>query len=99
MAVPEDGDGVRDGENVLEEVGDEDEALAGLLEPPQRREEPLDLGRRQGGGRLVENDDAGPRIEHAAELDQLLEAERQAADRGARIDLDAQAAEMLAGQP
>ena len=63
----------------------------------QHLEQPLHLGRRQRRGRLVEDDDAGAREQHAGELDQLLQADRQRAHAGARIDVDAEAGEMLAG--
>ena len=59
-------------------------------------EEPLHLRGRQRGGRLVENDDARAGEEHAGDLDQLLQADRQRAHALARIDVDAEAGEMLA---
>ena len=72
-----------------------------MLRPPRasRRsvEQPLDLGRRQRRGRLVEDDDAGAREQHAGELDQLLQADRQIAEPRHRIDVDAESGELLAG--
>ncbi len=79
-------------ENVVEEVRDEDEAAARRPQPPQHREQPLDLGRRERRGRLVQNDDPRAGEQHAAELDQLLQAEGQATHARARIDVDAEAA-------
>ena len=68
-----------------------------LAQPPQRRKQPLDLGRRERGGRLVEDDDAGAREQHAGDLDQLLHADRQVAEPRHRIDVDAEFGELLAG--
>ena len=59
------------------------------LEPAQHGEQLLDLGRRQGRGRLVQDDDPRPAEQHPAQLDQLLQPERQPAALGRRVDIDA----------
>ena len=76
---------------------DEDDAAPARPHGAQHLEQALHLGRRERRGRLVENDDAGAGEQHAGELDQLLQADRQRAHAGARIDVDAEAREMLAG--
>ena len=97
LAVAENRHAVRDGEHVVEKVGDEDEALARALEAAKHGKETLDLRRRERRGGLVEDDDACPGEKHPAELDQLLQAERQGSDARAGVDIDAEALEMLAG--
>ncbi|MEY9920108.1 hypothetical protein ABIF99_006423 [Bradyrhizobium japonicum] len=54
-------------------------------------------GRGEGGGRLVQDDDAGAGEQHAGDLDQLLQPDREVAEPGHRIDVDAEAGELLAG--
>ena len=87
-AVPEHRHPVGDLEHVFQEVGDEDEAGARALETVQHGEQLLDLGRGQRGSRLVQDDDPSPAEEDAAKLDQLLQAERQPAAFGGRVDVD-----------
>ena len=94
-AVAEHRDAVADRQHVVEEMRDEHDAAPGLAQPAQQREQPLDLGRRQRRGRLVQDDDARAGEQHARELDQLLQAERQRAHPRARIDVDAEALQML----
>ena len=60
-------------------------------------EQAFDLGRRQRRGRLVENDDARAREQHAREFDQLLHADRKIAEAGARVDVEAKVLELLGG--
>src|SRR3954463_14813262 len=48
--------------------------------PPQRREQPLDLGRGEGGRRLIQDDDARAGEQHARDLDQLLKPDREVAE-------------------
>ena len=62
-------------------------------------EQAVDLGRRERGGGFVEDDDACARKEHARDLDQLLQADRQVADALVRIDIDAERGELLARGP
>ena len=77
-------------ENVVEEMRDEDDAAPLIAQPAQHSEQRSHLGRRQGRGRLVENDDAGAREQHAGKLDQLLHARSAASPMPARwVDVDA----------
>ena len=89
--------GVGDAQNVLDEMGDEDDAGAFVAQAPQGREQALHLRRREGGGRLVEDDDAGAREQHAGDLDELLQADRQVAEPRHRIDVDAEPCKLLTG--
>ena len=96
-AVAEHRHRVGDAQYVLDEMRDEDDRGALFAQPSQGREQPLHLRRRQRRGRLVEDDDAGAREQHAGDLDQLLQADRQIADPRQRIDVDAEPRELLAG--
>ena len=65
-------------------------------ELPQHREEPFGLALVEGRIRLVE--DQQPRLlqQHAAELDQLLLADAEPADRRLDIDMEAELVEQVA---
>ena len=52
--------------------------------------------RREGRGGFVEDDDAGAREQDAGDLDELLQADRQVAERGTRIDVDAEPGQLFA---
>ena len=56
------------------------------------------LGRREGGGRLVHDQDAGVERERLGDLDELLLADPQAADAGLGVEVDAEAGEQRAGR-
>ena len=73
-----------------------------MLRPPSRSfaehaEQALDLGRRQRRGRLVENDDARAREQHARKFDQLLHADRKIAEPRARVDVEPEVLELRCG--
>ena len=87
-AVAKDGDRVRNLQDVVEEMRDEDDASAALAQLGENAEQALDLGRRQRGCRLVENDDARAREQDARELDKLLNADRKIAEARARVDVE-----------
>ena len=55
-------------------------------ERPDDVEQVAGLGRRQHGGRLVEDQDPRAPGEHAEDLDPLLLADRQLPDLGLRVD-------------
>ena len=95
-AVAEDGDLVGDRQHILEEMRNEDETVAVVAQFAQGAKQTLDLGRRQRRGRLVKNDDAGARKQHARKLDKLLDADRQLAQHDLGIELEAQLLELLA---
>ncbi len=94
-AVAEDRHRVRDAQDVLDEMGNEDDAGAFIAQPSQRREQALHLRRRERRSRLVEDDDAGARRQHAGDLDQLLQADRQVAEPGIGIGVDAKFGELF----
>ncbi len=90
-ATPDDGDPVGDLEDLVELVADEHDAVAFAGEPAQDAEDLLGLLGRQHGGRLVEDEDPGVAVERLEDLDPLLPADRQGADLGVGIDLEAEA--------
>ena len=58
----------------------------------ERAEERLGLLRRQHGGRLVEDEDAGVAVERLQDLDPLALADGEVGDAGVGVDLEAEAA-------
>jgi hypothetical protein len=96
-AVAEHGHGVGDAQDVLDEMRNEDDAGAFVPQPFQRCEQAFHFRRRQRRGRLVENDDAGARRQHAGDFDQLLQPDREVAEPRHRIDVDAEPLQLLAG--
>ena len=88
LAAPDDRDPVRDLEDLVQLVADEDDAVALLGEPPQDREDLLGLLGREDGGRLVEDEDPGVAVERLEDLDPLLPADRQVADLDVGVDLE-----------
>ena len=76
---------------------DEDEAAPAGPDPPQHIEQPRDLGRRKGGGRLVQDDDPRAGEQHAREFDELLHADRIIAETRARVDLEAEVLQLRGG--
>ena len=82
-AVAEHGHRVGHSQHVVEEMRDEDDAAALVAQAAQHGEQPLDLRRRQRRGRLVQDDDPRAGEQHAGELDQLLQADRQPAHAAA----------------
>ena len=58
-AVAENRHRVGDTQDVLDEMGNEDDAGAFIAQASQGRKQTLHLRRRKGGGRLVEDDNAG----------------------------------------
>ena len=68
-------------------VGDEDDRLSLLLQLAKDAEEMIGLVGRQHSRRLVEDQRVGAAIERLQDLDALLQADRQFARDGVRIDL------------
>src|SRR5579863_4709152 len=88
---------VRDREHLAELVGDEDNRVPVLGESPHRGEQlPRFLGR-QHGCRFVEYEDLGVAIKRLQYLDPLPEADRQAADDGARVKIKTKTSTKLGG--
>ena len=90
LAAPDDRDPVGDLEDLVELVADEDDAVALGREAAQDGEDLLGLLRRQDGRRLVEDEDPGLAVERLEDLDPLLPADRQRADLGVGVDLEAE---------
>ena len=99
LAPPDDRDPVGDLEDLVELVADEDDAVALGGEAAQDREDLLGLLGRQDRGRLVEDEDPRIAIERLEDLDPLLPADRQRADLGVGIDLEAEALAELDDPP
>jgi hypothetical protein len=82
---------------LLQPVRDVDDPDAAVAEVADHREQLLDLGVRQRGGRLVHHEDARPQRQRLRDLDELLLADAQRPQRPRRVDLDARAGEQVAG--
>ena len=95
-AVAHDRDPIGDAGDFLQPVRDVDHADAARPEVVDDREEMFGLGRGQGGGRLVEDEDARLGGERLGDGDQLALAEAQAADAEAWVEIDAGAVEQRA---
>ena len=71
--------------------------LRPLSQAPQHGEQALDLGRGQRRGRLVQDDDARARKQHAAQFDQLLHADGKRTHGRMGVDGDPQPPQMVIG--
>ena len=98
LAAPHHRHAVGQAHDLAQLVGDEDDRLALALEHPEHLEQLVGLGRRQHRGRLVEHQDVRAAHQRFQDLDPLLQADRQFADDGVRIDLEAVFAPEL-GEP
>ena len=90
LAAPDDRDPVRDLEDLVELVADEDDAVALGGQAAQDLEDLLGLLGRQDRRRFVEDEDPGVAVEGLEDLDPLLPADRQRPDLGLRVDLEAE---------
>ena len=95
FAVAEDRDAIRDGGNLLEAVGNVDDAGAVLAEPGDDGEEPLDLALAQRRGRLVHDQDPRVGADGLGDLDDLLLGHAERLDEPVGIDRRADPAEQL----
>jgi hypothetical protein len=75
-----DGDLIRDGQDLPQLVGDEDDGRPLIPQLFQHLEQMIRLLRGQNPGRLVQDQDAGAAIERLEDLDPLLQAHRQILD-------------------
>ena len=85
----DDRDAVGDLEHLVQLVGDEDDGLALGLELTEVDEEFLDLLGDEHGGRLVEDEDAGPAEEDLDDLDPLAFAHPECLDQLVGVDVEA----------
>ncbi len=88
-AAAEDGDAVRDFEDLVQLVRDEDDRRAALDQGAHDRHELLGLLWREDCRGLVEDEDVGLAIERLEDLDALADADRQILDHRVRIHLEA----------
>ena len=84
---------VRDLEDFIELMRDEDDRLAGRALRGDDREQVLDLARRKRGGRLVEDQDPGLVRESAGHADQMLLRQAKVADAGIHVDVEIEVVE------
>ena len=89
-SVAHHGDALTDREDLLEPMRDEEHRVAARAQRLDDAEQPLDLGRRQRGGRLVHHDHARVRRQRLRDLDELLVGDREAAREPVGIEPDAE---------
>ena len=99
MSAPQNGEALRDLEDLLELVGDEEDGDAAGLEVANDVEEGAHLLLRQGGGGLVHDDEPGVAYERAADGDQLLVGDGEVADRLVQVDGEADLGDGFRGDP
>ena len=90
-AVAEDEDAVGDGHHLAELVGDEDDGEALGDREAEGAEEGLGLLRREDGGGLVEDEDAGVAPEGLEDFHPLALADGEIGDAGGGVDGEAEA--------
>ena len=97
-AVAEDRRDVAQLEHLVETMAHEQHRHAAGPQAPHDREQPLDLVRGEGRGRLVEDQHAGLDRQRLRDLDQLLIGHRQATDRRAGVEMDVELLEQRLGR-
>ena len=88
-ALAQHGAAIRHRHDLVELVGDEQDALALFFEPAHDLHELFDLLRGQHGGRLIENQNIVVPVQHLEDLHALLHAHRNIADQCVRIHAQA----------
>ena len=86
LALAQDGAAVGHRHDLVELVGDEQDALALFFEPAHDLHQLVDLLRGQHGGGFVKNQDLIVAVEHLEDLHALLHTDRDIADEGVRVD-------------
>src|ERR1700730_11586637 len=81
------GNAVRDLENLVQLVADEDDRAAVFREVSQKYEDLLSLTRSEHCGGLIKDQDLRIAVEHLEDLDPLLLPHRQGFDLGVRVEL------------
>ena len=97
LTVAHDGDPVGDLAQLLEPVGDVDDALALLAQRADDAKEFSDLGVGERGGRLVHDEDGGVQRQRLGDLDHLLLRDLQVHDLGGGIQPESQLLDELGG--
>ncbi len=87
FSVAEDGEAVADGADFLEEMGDVDDGVALGFEAADDVEHGVDVVLREGGGGLIEDEDAAADGEGAGDLDDLLGGGREAGDGAGEVEV------------
>src|SRR5207244_492385 len=95
-AAAENGDAIRDLEDLVQLVADEDDRLSVRLEAADDGEQLLRLLRGEDSRGLVEDQDLGAAIERFENLDALLLADSDVAHERARVDREAELLRQLA---
>ncbi len=85
--VAQDGDVVADPDQLVQPVTDVDDPHAIRRKVADHAEQDLDLGRRKGAGRLVQDQDSGVLRQRLGDLDDLLLADAQMPKGSVRVDL------------
>ena len=99
LAVAQDGDAIGDLVDLVEEMGDEDDADAARGELAHDAEQDRDLVTVETRGRLVEDQHPRRQIDGAGDRDDLLDRDRIVAKRRGHVDMKAEPGEQHAGSP
>ena len=95
-AVAHHRDGVAEGEDLVEAVGDEDQGATLVAQAAGDGEEPGHLVATERGGRLVHDEQSSVERDGLGDLDDLLVGDRQTERRAARVDVHAEPLEEVA---
>ena len=87
LTVPQDDDVVADLEDFIQEVGDVEDDVALLTQLADHLEQHGDLVVGEGGGRLVEQEDAAALAQRTRDLDDLLVADGEGVHRSLHVDM------------
>jgi hypothetical protein len=98
-AVAHDGDAVAEAEDLVEAVGDEEDAAAGVPQAAGDGEQPLHLDTAECRRGLVHDQHAGVEGDGLGDLDDLLVGDGESLRHAVRIDRDAELVEQLLGAP
>ena len=88
MAVAQDRDRVSDRRDLFQSMADEHDRYVAIAQLPNGLEQVLDLVRREGGGRLVHDEQTRARGQCLCDLEQLPVSDPETAHRDVRIQLD-----------
>ena len=97
VAVPDDGDGVRYGGDLVELVGNHDAGDSPGLQPAHQIEQVGRIIFVQGRGRLVEDQELHILRQRLGDFDELLLTDPEALDRGLRVEIQSDTSEKLDG--
>ena len=98
-AVTKNGHSIGDAEDLVQSMGDIDDADVAGAQSAQRLEQALDVGLGKRRGRFIENEDVGLDRQRPTDRDQRTLGRRQGRDRGLGIEIAAHDRERLRGSP